>query len=550
MAELKVISGPTPGKLFKVGNGISTIGREQTNSVRINDYEISRRHAELHIHDNECLLVDLGSSNGTLVNDEPVSNRYLASGDQIRIGQTVLEFQSQQFMHAMGNQSDTVRETDDESAAIEGTVSSPGSSNQLLQTQSNLEVLYHAALAAGSYQSTESLLQRILDLVFCWISAHRSCILLREDDRESLISKSIDAQTTDKYSTEPFDFEHAVIKYVFRHKEGIVVNDIQNDDRFPFVLGREVLKDRQIICAPIKSRYGIRGVIYADKSRCTQTEGGSNGPFDEQQLKLLHAIGLHAAVAIENADHYAMLLQSERVTAVGNAMASMSHHIKNILQSINGGNHLIEEGLSHAKIDLIQNGWKIVQKNQQNLGNLVMDMLSYSNNSTPRLESSNLIEMVEGVVSSLQCTAKNENVELSFESDEKQLYIAAESDLMRRAIYNVIDFSINSCRDSTGGKVEVLLQSSGTTAELSISDCGINFSKEELSRIFDPLAHSERSARFGLGMAVARKIFIDMAGSIEAVQDKDFFGNRFVIKLPMVNAPEFHGSGTGQAPAS
>ena len=51
-------------------------------------------------------------------------------------------------------------------------------------------------------------------------------------------------------------------------------------------------------------------------------------------------------------------------------------------------------------------------------------------------------------------------------------------------------------------------------------------------------------------MAVARKIFIDMAGSIEAVQDKDFFGNRFVIKLPMVNAPEFHGSGTGQAPAS
>ena len=112
--------------------------------------------------------------------------------------------------------------------------------------------------------------------------------LIREDQQESLFAKSIDPNQPDEYLTQPFDIEYAVIKYVFRKKEGIVVNDIINDERFPYVIEGEELKNRQIICAPINSRHGIRGVIYADKSKLPLCEGDSiSPPFEEQQLKLL-----------------------------------------------------------------------------------------------------------------------------------------------------------------------------------------------------------------------------------------------------------------------
>ena len=540
MAELKVISGPKRGKLFKIGHGISTIGREQTNSVRINDYEISRRHAELHIRENECMLVDLGSSNGTLVNDEPISNRSLCTGDQIRLGQTVLEFHSREFNVDDAEQVDTVRKIDDESNAIDDTLdpTDGSSASQFLKTKSNLEVLYHAALATGSYQSTENLLQRILDLVFCWISANRACILLREDEQESLYAKSIDQNEPDKYSTEPFDIEYAVIKYVFRRKEGVLVNDILNDDRFPYVIEGEELKNRQIICAPIKSRYGIRGVIYADKSKLPLGDGDSVGPpFDEQQLKLLFAIGLHAAVAIENADHYAMMLQSERVTAVGNAMSSLSHHIKNILQSINGGNHLIEEGLTNQQMDLIQGGWKIVQKNQQHLGNLVMDMLSYSKTAAPRIESVNLVGLSQEVIADIEDTAQNANVEITFLAPEQQIQVPVEPEQMRRALYNIVFFCINSCRENSGGRIQIKLDTTDDMVHLSIRDNGVGMSSQELNCIFDPLAISERSSRIGLGMAVARKLIVEMSGSIEASSNEDIPGSTFTITLPSVAPP-------------
>ena len=539
MAELKVISGPKRGKLFRVGHGISTIGREQTNSVRINDYEISRRHAELHIRESECTLIDLGSSNGTLVNEEPISNRQLATGDQIRLGQTVLEFHAREFGTDHFEQNDTVRKIDDESNAIDDTLNADeGSVSQFLKTKSNLEVLYHAALATGSYQSTENLLHRILDLVFCWISAHRSCILIREDEQESLYAKSIDQNEPEKYTTEPFDIEYAVIKYVFRRKEGVVVNDILNDDRFPYVIEGESLQNRQIICAPIKSRYGIRGVIYADKSKLPVIDGDAAAPpFDEQQLKLLFAIGLHAAVAIENADHYAMMLQSERVTAVGSAMSSLSHHIKNILQSINGGNHLIEEGISNQQMDLIQNGWKIVQKNQHHLSNLVMDMLSYSKTTVPRIESANLIDLVVQVVTAIEDTARPANVDVTFNAPHEAINVPIEPELMRRALYNVIYFCINSCRENSGGKVDININCANDDVHLVIRDNGIGMNRQELNCIFDPLAISERSSRIGLGMAVARKLVVEMSGSIEAAANEDRPGSNFKITLPQASRP-------------
>lgn len=63
-----------------------TIGRAPENSIRLEDVSVSGRHAEVILVAENCYLKDLGSTNGTLVNGQPVTDVQLRAGDRIRFG--------------------------------------------------------------------------------------------------------------------------------------------------------------------------------------------------------------------------------------------------------------------------------------------------------------------------------------------------------------------------------------------------------------------------------------------------------------------------------
>ena len=109
---------------------------------------------------------------------------------------------------------------------------------------------------------------------------------------------------------------------------------------------------------------------------------------------LMVAIGHQAGLAIENTEFYKAKLQAERLAAVGQTIATLSHHIKNILQGIRGGSYLIDMGLKETDDAIVRRGWTIVEKNQGKIYNLVMDMLSFSKDREPALEPSDLNETV------------------------------------------------------------------------------------------------------------------------------------------------------------
>jgi hypothetical protein len=93
-------SGGEAARLVLVGNGKEfaldrdrlVIGRLAGSEIEIQDSGASRRHAEIRRQGGDFVIVDLGSTNGTLVNESPVSEQRLEDGDRITIGRTVLEF--------------------------------------------------------------------------------------------------------------------------------------------------------------------------------------------------------------------------------------------------------------------------------------------------------------------------------------------------------------------------------------------------------------------------------------------------------------------------
>lgn len=97
------IQGPAGERDFIVPLGISQIGRQEGNHILLVDNQVSRQHARLECTQSECFLVDLGSSNGTYLNEEkvqPNSPVLLKDGDQIKIGPFQLTY-SQEAIEAI-----------------------------------------------------------------------------------------------------------------------------------------------------------------------------------------------------------------------------------------------------------------------------------------------------------------------------------------------------------------------------------------------------------------------------------------------------------------
>ncbi|GIU98810.1 MAG: phosphopeptide-binding protein [Actinomycetota bacterium] len=90
-ATLVLLQDGRSVETFRLGQA-ATIGRLPACEIVLSDPAVSRRHARIVRRGDAFVLIDLGSTNGTLVNGEPVGERELQDGDRITVGTTVLEF--------------------------------------------------------------------------------------------------------------------------------------------------------------------------------------------------------------------------------------------------------------------------------------------------------------------------------------------------------------------------------------------------------------------------------------------------------------------------
>src|SRR5215208_1974231 len=201
---------------------------------------------------------------------------------------------------------------------------------------------------------------------------------------------------------------------------------------------------REAMCVPIQGRHATLGVVYADVRTAggfVPIEPGKDGGrtrFSQDHLMLMVAIGHQAGLAIENTLFYNDKIQAERLAAVGQTIATLSHHIKNILQGIRGGSYLIDMGLNEKDETIVRRGWTIVEKNQTKIYNLVMDMLSFSKDREPALEPCDLNETVADVVELMQSRARELGVELAWEPSTELPQVMIDADGIHRAVLNMV----------------------------------------------------------------------------------------------------------------
>lgn len=453
------------------------VGREATCDIRLFDSEASRVHAELSpLEDDRFLLKDLGSSNGTLINGRPIQQQPLVGGDRIEIGATLLVFngttgrattRSGHDVDIVGNRDprSPISAQEDASRIISSVASGAGfadpnagaSDFSVLsgrpQWDRNLEVMYRTALAVGRTDSIPELLDRILRLVFDWVAADRGCVMLREGDSDRLrpaarCDRDIDGAPPARKGR--IAISRTILDYVIERKEGVLTSDARDDIRFDAAHSIVQGGVREALCVPLQGRYAVVGALYVDTytSPGAIIQSGYQARFTEEHLRLMTAIGYQAALAIEDTYYYSAMVQSERLAAMGQTIATLSHHIKNILQGMRGGSYLIEAGLRREDTAAVRRGWSILERNQERISSLVMDMLTFSKEREPEKVDADLNETVADVVELMQTRAAELGVQLLFEPDPQLPTARFDPDAIHRAVLNIVTNAIDAAVES------------------------------------------------------------------------------------------------------
>ncbi len=552
VASLFVIQGRDQGVRFELDAEESTLhlGRDAGNPIQLHDTEISRRHAEIRRAGDTFLLVDLGSSNGTFVNNERIEQKELASGDQVQLGRTVMLFtgsgdsgpqnigQRVQIVSAAATTGSRIVQAVPQEAGSAIFTHGAAENPWLARARSNLQIMYRTALAVSHTLDIDQLLSSIMQLIFEWVEADRGCIMLIDPESKQLMPK-VRRDRGKTTGDDKLNISQTILDYVMQHKEGVLTSDAREDQRWDTAASILQQGVREAICVPMQGRYDVVGVIYID-TLTPAHRAIVNAPsrFREEHLKLMVAIAHQAALAVEDTMYYSAMVQAERLAAIGQTIATLSHHIKNILQGIRGGSYLIEMGLNEHDENMTRKGWNIVEKNQGKISTLVIDMLTISKEREPDLASANLNQVVEEIVELMQVRAGELGVSLGWHPDSAMPTLQFDSEGIHRAVLNVVTNALDACEGRSGARVDVssAFLPDQKLAQVIVADNGPGIPPDQLSKIFQLFVSGKGARGTGLGLPVSEKILKEHGGRI-LVETEVEQGTRFILELPAVTEP-------------
>jgi len=586
MLVLQVLQGPDKGRRFEMPDSEPQLIGRSSEALPLADQTISRRHAELTPDDGRWYIRDIRSSNGTFVNGVKVHDRRLLEpGDQIRTGNTLFLFgQDATVKRRHGVR---VAREGEMTSHIEQTAASNDDSMIMAVPEPSqaaslqLRVIYDLTQIIGSADDRQQLLERIMDLVFEYLQPDRGFILLQEHPtdrpdpvvvRRSETLAGVGAQEhagssaaaagtatdtragaeaglADTAATAPgkrsaraetdrgrkgrerdaserrtITVSRTIVQHVLQKSEGVLSSNAMSDERFAKGDSVRDMGIRSAICVPIKFKERIYGVIHIDSLVANYT-------FTEDQLRMLTAVGVQTGMALANFELYTLRLQRERLAAVGETVASLSHSVKNIIQGLRGGADVVELGLKKADLNLVNKGWPIVTRNLDRIHALTMNMLAFSTRRKPELEMTNLPPLIEEVAQLLQKQCEDKQVALITDVDSDLPPVPVDPGGIHQCLLNLIMNALEAVPSETGAvTLTAGFDPEQNLVRIRVIDNGHGMDENTRESLFEPF-HSTKGMRgTGLGLVVTKKIIDEHGGKIE-VESTPGEGTTFTLSL-------------------
>ncbi len=328
---VKVLTGPLQGQEFLISPTLS-IGRNPGNGIVLDDAQVSRKHAVIESTESGTTLKDLGSGNGTFVDNRRILEYRLTDGQEFRVGSVELKYEGEPGSAAdstpLGSGS-RVKFDDTSTGTVQAsstenvfqTMFSPApqaaNTDELRATQKRLAAIYEANQVISSENDLGKLFAHVLDQIFKLVPANNGVIMMANEETGELEARFEKTGVGDA----EIRVSSTIVQRAFENEEALLIQDAASDDRFDASASIMTANISSAMAVPLVQQGEKLGVLYVDTR-------GSTGAFDHSDLELIVGLSGPASIAIKNAQYVDQLETDFQTTLrlLANAIELRDHY--------------------------------------------------------------------------------------------------------------------------------------------------------------------------------------------------------------------------------
>lgn len=247
-------------------------------------------------------------------------------------------------------------------------------------------------------------------------------------------------------------------------------------------------------------------------------------------------------------DAYQQIIQSEKLSALGQLIAGVAHEINNPLTTIVGYTDLV---LENPSADQNDRKLKTILSEAKRATRIVQNLLSFAREKKPERRAANLNELVQNIADLRQYDLRARNINLTIDLDDRIPLTLVDADQIQQVLLNMVNNSAQAIPAGAPGRIVVGTRREGDWLRVWVEDNGKGIPESLKEKIFDPFFSTKgENTNSGLGLSISYGIVKEHGGDI-LVDSREGSGATLTIRLPVIH-PLTEGAGrrTEEAPSS
>jgi PAS domain S-box-containing protein len=400
---------------------------------------------------------------------------------------------------------------------------------------SELETVAQVSTAAATILEVDELLQSVVDLAKSSFGLYHAHIYLVNETGKKLVLKAGAGNIGRLMSLEGREINmssDSIVARVARTRKGALENNVRRTlDFLPHPLLPET---RAEMALPMLVGGKLIGVLDLQSDR--------SDFFTNEDLNVQTTLAAQIAVAVENANQYAVQVQTavklrEVDQLKSEFLASMSHELRTPLNSIIGFADVLLEGLDGDLNDRMEEDVRLIRESGNHLKGLIGDILDMSKIEAGRMdlryEEIDMVQFTNDLVATAASLAQEKNLYLHLDIDEATTPILADRTRLRQIMWNIVG---NAIKFTEKGGITISIQPQTNHLLCSIRDTGIGIKEEHAEVVFEQFRQidgglNRLAGGTGLGMPITKKL-VELHGGEIWIDSVYGQGSTFFFTLP------------------
>jgi signal transduction histidine kinase len=565
---LTALTGELSGRRIPV-EGSLTVGRADDCDLVLTEKRLSRRHARFYEEAGRWFVEDLGSPNGTLVNERRVRKCELRPGDTIVLckstfkvtGESALEddrteppdpgprlvkpaaarpdlesMVAEDFFSALGLSDDTLLDT------------SAASLTRLVHQTRSFALLHEITKAMQRRHDPQAMLTAVLDVIVKATGASRAYVVVVGEDGafEVPVIREADQTESEEAPRGPPVISSTVAEHVLRDRASVLTTDATTDDRFAQAESLFLNETRALMAAPMVILDRVLGALVVESSHLGRR-------FEEPDLDLLSVVGSTVGVGLDNlrlaqrreetiraletaqAQLLATqerLIQAEQLAALGRLASGIAHEVKNHLSPFLLASMVAKKYAEDAEI---QDAAELMMEAQQHILDLVNEVRDFARGSQSEHnpEPTDLVAVVQAILRFVKCDKALARAHIELEAEAAPV-VSLDPGRFRQVLINLLRNAADAAPEGQRAQIRVRVLEHGGAAWVDVIDNGRGIPAAIAGQVFDPFFSTKGDKGLGLGLDISRKIIRRHGGEL-GFSSEPGRGTTFRIRLPVAS---------------